>query len=49
MTGFGALPPLAARLKPSCSGRSLGVERPLLNARRIRGSGGREVPIERRR
>jgi hypothetical protein len=49
MSVIGALPPLAARLKPFLQRLVFGVERPLSNAWRIRGSRGREVPIERRR
>ena len=46
-TGNGALPPPAAGLKPSLERRVFGVKPPLSNARRIRGSRGRDVPIER--
>ena len=48
-TGNGALPPPAAGLKPSLERPVFGVKPPLSNARRIRGSRGRDVPIERRR
>jgi hypothetical protein len=49
MTANGALPPPAVRLKTLVKRPVFGVERPLLNARRIRGSRGRDVPIEGRR
>jgi hypothetical protein len=48
MSAVGALPPPAARLKPSWRAAPVfGVERPLSNARRIRGSRGRDVPRRR--
>jgi hypothetical protein len=49
MAAIGALPPPAARLKPSLERSIFGVKRPLSNARRIRGSRDRDVPIRRRR
>jgi hypothetical protein len=49
MTGIGSLPPPAAGMKTLLERPVFGVERPLSNAWRIRGSRGRDVPIERRR
>ena len=49
MTPYGAEPPPAARLKTLLERPVFGVERPLSNARGIRGSRGGDVTIERRR
>src|SRR6202171_1642716 len=49
MAAFGAEPPPAARPKTLLERPVFGVERPLSNARGIRGSRGGDVTIERRR
>jgi hypothetical protein len=49
MTGIGSLPPPAAGMKTLLEHPVFGVERSLSNARGIRGSRSRDVPIERRR
>lgn len=46
-SAFGALPPPAARVKPSLECPVFGIKRPLSNAWGIRGPCGRDVPIER--
>jgi hypothetical protein len=49
MAAYGALPPPAGRAETLLERPVFGIERPLSNAWGIRGSCGREVPIERRR